>query len=180
MIVHLVRHTSIRLTEPYSYGQTDVPLAATFPQEAESTRIRLSKHHIDHAYTSPLQRARALADYCGFADATVDPRLREMFMGDYEIVPFTRLPKWYLDQWYGTDFMSITNPGGESMEQVWERLKSFLDELKEQPYREVAVFSHGCAILCLLIKLGLRPPTSNLNDIPPTGSVTTIEIGTRD
>lgn len=170
-----MRHTSVRISQTYSYGQTDLPVAETFSDEARQTARLLAPYRIDKAYTSPLQRARRLADYCGFPDAQVDDRLKEMFMGDYEMVSFSRITPADLDVWY-SDYMNVSMPGGETMHDVLSRMQSFFEELRPKPYHDVAVFFHGCAILCTLIWLKKVPPTANLDDIPPYGSVTTIEL----
>ncbi|MBR5084320.1 MAG: histidine phosphatase family protein, partial [Prevotella sp.] len=81
MEITLIRHTRVAVPPGTCYGWSDVPVADTFEQEAEVVRQRLHEMPFDAVYTSPLKRARILAEYCGFANAIADPRLREMNMG---------------------------------------------------------------------------------------------------
>ena len=77
MKVYIVRHTSVLLDGNVTcYGATDVDVRPTFEEEAQLTKERLHGIPFDGVFSSPLQRARKLAVYCGFADAVLDDRLR--------------------------------------------------------------------------------------------------------
>jgi alpha-ribazole phosphatase len=175
MEIYLIRHTRVRLEEPTCYGWTDLDVADTFPQEAAATRQALSGITFDKVYCSPLRRAAKLAAFCGYPDAERDDRLREMWMGNMEMVPFSRVPEESIDEWYH-HYMDIRMPGGESTVDLYNRMKSFFDELRQKPYRRVAVFYHGCAILCTKIYAGVVPPTAGFDEVPDFGSVTKIVL----
>lgn len=85
MKVILIRHTSVDVPKGVCYGQTDVPVAATFTEEAEMTKKALGDRTFDAVFSSPLTRARLLADYCGYPTPVTDNRLMEMNMGDWEM-----------------------------------------------------------------------------------------------
>ena len=175
MEVYLIRHTQVALDEPTCYGQTDVDVKESFPQEAAVTRKALQGLSFDKVYCSPLQRASKLAAYCGFPDARRDERLKEMWMGDLEMVPFSQVSQDHIDEWYN-HYMDIQMPGGESAMDVYNRMKSFFDELRQKPYGRVAVFYHGCAILCTEIYAGVLPRTTGFDKVPDFGSVTKIVL----
>ena len=99
MEVVLVRHTSVAVPKGTCYGWTDVPLADTFEQEAAVTKYNLKGEVFDHVYSSPLTRARRLAKYCGFPSPTLDDRLKEMNMGDWEMQKFDEIEDTNLQQW---------------------------------------------------------------------------------
>ena len=64
MEVILVRHTSVDVPPGTCYGQTDVALRSTFPEEAEAVYRRLAGYApFDRVYTSPLSRCIHLAEY---------------------------------------------------------------------------------------------------------------------
>ena len=109
MNVYLIRHTEVDMAEPLCYGQTDMPVREdVFAEEAEQARRALAGIQFDHVFCSPLQRAVRLADYCGYPDAERDDRLKELFMGDYEMVPFRFIPQEHLDLWFrGTETETI-------------------------------------------------------------------------
>ena len=129
------------------YGQADVPVADTFEQEASATKSRLSGMTFDHVYTSPLSRAALLADFCGFPEAERDSRLKEMNMGKWEMQRWEDISDPHLQAWYA-DYLHLPTTGGESFQQLRQRVFSFLDELKQKPYKRVAVFAHGGVLVC--------------------------------
>ena len=147
MKVFLIRHTSVGVPKGTCYGQADVPVADTFEQEASATKSRLSGMTFDHVYTSPLSRAALLADFCGFPDAERDSRLKEMNMGKWEMQLWEDISDPHLQAWYA-DYLHLPTTGGESFQQLRQRVFSFLDELKQKPYKRVAVFAHGGVLVC--------------------------------
>lgn len=171
MEVYLIRHTQVEMAEPLCYGQTDMPVKESmFEEEASRTIRALAGIEFDHVYCSPLQRAVRLAAYCGYPDAERDLRLKELFMGDLEMVPFRIIPQEHLDLWYH-HYMDIQMPGGESMRQLYDRLVDFFEELRQKPYKKAAVFYHGCAILCTRIWAGQLPWSAGFSDVTPFGGV---------
>ena len=79
MHVYIVRHTSVVLDgNETCYGDMDIDVRPTFEEEASVTRAALEGLSFDGVFSSPLQRARKLADFCGYGFATLDDRLKEM------------------------------------------------------------------------------------------------------
>ena len=60
MKVTMIRHTSVDVPKGMCYGWSDVPVAATFEQEAAETKKNLSGKTFDGVFSSPLTRARKL------------------------------------------------------------------------------------------------------------------------
>jgi len=104
---------------------------------------RLTSVSFDLVLTSPRRRARDTARIAGFADARVDDDLAEWFYGDYEGVTSEEIrrsvPGWTV--W------THPVPGGESAEQVTERLDRVLARLPGSG--RVLVFGHGHAMRAL-------------------------------
>ena len=175
MEVYLIRHTSVKLSEPTCYGRTDLDVSSTFVEEATRTRQRLGNVKFDKVYCSPLRRAAKLAAFCGYPDAERDNRLIEMSMGSMEMVPFSRVPQSHIDEWYH-HYMDIRMPEGESTRQVMERMADFFSELRTKPYHRVAVFYHACAILCTRIWLKELPPTAGFDDVTEVGGFEVVNI----
>ena len=132
MKVILIRHTSVDVPKGVCYGQTDVPVAATFTEEAEMTKKALGDRTFDAVFSSPLTRARLLADYCGYPTPVTDNRLMEMNMGDWEMKRYDDIKDDNLQKWYD-DYMHVATTNGESFPMVYERVAGFLDELKQKP-----------------------------------------------
>ncbi len=175
MRVTLVRHTSVAVPRGTCYGWSDVPLADTFEEEASATRQRLQGMGFDHAFTSPLTRARRLAAFCGFPDATVDDRLREMNMGAWEMQRYDEIRDEALQKWYA-DYMHLPATDGESFPMLRRRVGCFLDELRALTYRHVVVFAHGGVIVAAGLHAGLFSETDAFSHQPPFGGVMEISM----
>ena len=175
MKVTLIRHTSVDVPKGVCYGQTDVPVAATFPQEAEVTKQNLKGKSFDKVFCSPLTRARLLAEYCGYTEYTTDNRLLEMNMGDWEMKRYDDIKDDNLQKWYD-DYMHVATTNGESYPMVYKRLASFLDELKTTSYQHVAIFAHCGILLCAGIYGGLFPEEGCFKHAVDYGGIEEIEI----
>ena len=147
MKITLIIHTSVNVPKGTCYGWTDVPLADTFEQEAAQTKAVLDTKVFDCVYSSPLTRARKLAAYCGYKHPLTDNRLKEMNMGDWEMQRFDEIKDNNLKKWY-EDYIHTPTTNGESFETFYQRVASFLDELKQRDLQQVAIFAHGGVLMC--------------------------------
>jgi broad specificity phosphatase PhoE len=135
------RHTSV----------TELPLTEVGVEVAHALAPRLAEVEFDLVLTSPRQRARVTADLVGFPDAEVDPDLAEWAYGDYEGITTPEIretvPGWTI--WtHGC-------PGGETAEQVGERLDRVVKRAESTPGRTL-VFAHGHSLRVLTARwLGL-------------------------
>lgn len=150
LTIDWVRHTSLLVTGATAYGQTDLEVAPTFEVEAAVVKEILNEREYDMVYTSPLSRARMLCEYCGYDDAVVDPRLMERNFGEWEMKPWEDVyaimanhPDSHL---YGDRLELMIPPGGESVEALTDRVRSFVDDVRLHRYERVAVFCHGGVI----------------------------------
>lgn len=176
MEVILVRHTSVDVPKGTCYGQSDVPVAATFEQEAEVTKQNLAQYlPFDAVFASPLTRARRLAAYCGYPQSRLDNRLKEMYMGEWEMQSYEEITDPYKEEWYN-DYMHLPTPGGEGFPQVYQRVAAFLDELRQKDYQRVAVFAHGGVLICAGIYGGLFSEADAWDHLVPYGGMEKIEI----
>lgn len=156
MEVILIRHTSVAVPRGTCYGWSDVDVSDTFEEEAARTKEEISGMEFDHVFSSPLQRARKLAAYCGFTHPALDDRLKEMNMGDWEMQRYDEIKDDALQMWYN-DYMHLATRNGESFPLLYERVAAFLDELRRKPFRRVAIFAHGGVLICAGIYAGLFP-----------------------
>lgn len=176
MEVVLIRHTSVDVPQGTCYGQTDVPLKASFPEEAAATRDCLESYGaIDHAYTSPLSRCTLLADFCGYCDAERDARLMEINFGEWEMQLFEEIADPRIQQWYD-DYLNVPATGGESFMRLHKRVCNFLDDLRQKPWRRVVIFTHGGVLLSAQVYAGLITPREAFYHQPPYGGVVSINI----
>jgi probable phosphoglycerate mutase len=128
------RHTSV----------TDLPLTEHGVEVAQQLAPRLAGTEFAQVLASPRQRARVTADLVGFGGAEVDEDLVEWAYGDYEGVSTAAIretvPGWTV--W------SHPTPGGESAEQVSERLDRVVARARSCEGRTL-VFGHGHALRAL-------------------------------
>ena len=148
--VWLVRHGETEWSRDHRHtSTTDLPLTADGESVARKLQSRLVRD-FDQVLTSPRRRARDTATLAGHPGAEVDDDLVEWGYGDYEGITTAeireRVPGWTV--W------SHPSPGGESAEQVAERLDRVVDRLRAGG--SSLVFGHGHALRGLTARwLGL-------------------------
>jgi len=176
MEVLLIRHTAVEVAPGICYGQTDVPLKSTFEQEAEIVKGALLSHEpFDAVYTSPLSRCARLAVYCGYPDAILENRIMEINFGEWEMQPYAEIQDPRLQEWYD-DYLNVRATGGESFMILYERVVSFLEELKTEQYSKVALFCHGGSILCAQVYAKTISVEEAFKSLTPYGGIVRINI----
>jgi alpha-ribazole phosphatase len=176
MKVVLIRHTSVDVPQGTCYGQTDVPVKSTFPEEAALVKSNLEASlPFDKVFCSPLTRAVKLATYCGYPDAERDDRLLELNMGDWEMQRFEDIHVPYVNEWYN-DYLHLPTPNGESFEMQYHRVCQFLDELRQQPYENVAIFAHGGVLISAQVYAGDVSFDNAFSALVPYGGIVQIVL----
>lgn len=174
MEVIFIRHTSVDVPPGTCYGQSDVALRSTFPEEAKAVSERLNAYiPIDCVYTSPLSRCVRLADYCGYTEAFRDARLLELNFGAWEMQRYDEICDPHLAEWYA-DYLHQPATNGESFDEQFSRVARFLLELQEKPYHRVAIFTHGGVIACAQVYTGLVCFKKAFSSVPPYGGIITL------
>jgi broad specificity phosphatase PhoE len=150
--VWLVRHGETEWSRDHKHTSvTDLPLTERGVEVAKELAGRLADTRFDRVLTSPRLRARRTAELAGFGEAEVVPDLVEWDYGDYEGITTDEIretvPGWSV--W------THPSPGGETAEQVTERLDRVVARLREESGRTL-VFGHGHASRALTARwLGL-------------------------
>ncbi|MEM7768809.1 MAG: alpha-ribazole phosphatase family protein, partial [Pseudomonadota bacterium] len=132
MALILVRHTTPAVALGICYGQTDLDVRESFPEEAQAVSDALPK--FDRIVTSPLQRCRKLADAMAKASGfpvEQDPRLIEMDFGSWEGTPWSDIPRAELDAW-AADFLNARPHGGESVAVLRARTMEALSDWRDR------------------------------------------------
>ena len=140
------------------------------PQVAFNTSLSFDK-----VYTSPLTRCVRLATFCGYPDAERDDRLKELNFGDWEMHRFDEIADANLERWYA-DYLHVKATNGESFEDQYRRVAGFLDELRQKPYEQVAIFAHGGILLNAQIYAGIIKPEEAFGALTPYGGIVKIEL----
>lgn len=168
MILHLVRHPPPEIAPGICYGRLDVPAQTV---EASAARLRLLLPPALPVWSSPLQRARALAEALHPAPQ-IDPRLAEMDFGAWEGRSWDEIGADSLDEW-ASDVAGFRPPGGESGLEVQARALAWLAERDEA---EVVVITHAGVKRVLLAHWLQLSPSRWLELRFDFGAVTTVEL----
>jgi broad specificity phosphatase PhoE len=168
----LVRHGETDWTVQGRFsGHTDLPLNERGQRQATAVAHRLSSEMIQTIYTSDLQRVLATAEaiaqaIANYQEATrggpivlPDRRLREVDLGEWDGLTYAEILRRdpdIVNAWQD-DFLKTAPPGGESLEQLADRLKPFLlGILAGFPEKTLVVAGHAGSLQCLVcMALGL-------------------------
>ena len=151
--VWLVRHGETEWSRDHRHTSvTDLPLTEAGIEVAQGLAARLEGTTFDLVLTSPRLRARRTAELAGFTDAEVDEDLVEWGYGDYEGITTAEIQKTVP----GWSVWTHLTPGGESPEQVAERLDRVVARLRDQAGTTL-VFGHGHSLRALAARWLGRP-----------------------
>lgn len=171
MEIYLIRHTSVDVPAGYAYGQTDVPLKPSFPEEAEVVKQQLSSLTFDKVWTSPLSRCVRLATYCGYPEAVKEDRIKEVNFGDWEMKSWNELSADPRSEAWFKDWVHISTPNGESLTDQYKRVSDFLDEVRKSGLRKVCLFAHGGVLTCARVYMNEYPLEDAFKNVPPYGAI---------
>ena len=156
-IFWLVRHGQTDWNFEGRYqGQVDTPLNPTGILEAGLAARLLADRPFQAVYSSDLERARRTAEMIAQArhiPVLVDPRLREIRLGEWEGQLFdeirARFPAEIEER--KRNPLTFRPPRGESIEEVWARVRQAVNEISRQnPGQEVVLVAHGIVVAVLL------------------------------
>lgn len=172
MRIYMVRHTAVGVPQGTCYGQTNVPLKETFEEEAAAVKQNLEEINFDLVCSSPLGRCQKLAKFCGYGDVVeYHDRLKEIHMGDWEMHMWDDLD---MAIWKD-DWVNNPAPNGESFAQMYKRVASFMDELKERDVENVLIFAHGGVISCARVYFEQADMKETFNLMPQYGDIVEFE-----
>ena len=152
LTVLLTRHGHTDLSDPEHYLGQKVVARLTERGRADALALaeRLSPIEIDRIISSPLARAMETAQIlAGKRPFESDARLAEMDYGYWDGLPTDEIRRRYADEYarYEQDPQTHHVGGGESGEQVAERVSALLDDLLSWWERE----ADGADRTCLLV-----------------------------
>ncbi len=158
MQLYLVRHGETESNKQKRYqGWMESPLSEQGLKQAEKVGLFLGGKSIDGVFCSDLQRAihtaRVIGSFCGL-EPKVTPLLREIHFGRWEGLTYEEIEAQWgeeIRRWFDDPF-TRSAPEGETIEEVSERMLTFLEKLEEScpDCREAVVVSHGGSIRALL------------------------------
>ncbi|MFL5738235.1 MAG: histidine phosphatase family protein [Actinomycetota bacterium] len=142
-------------------GWADVPLSELGERQAAGAAARLRDAGLVSAVASDLRRARRTAELIseglGLGPVRVDEGFRERDVGEWSALAAEEMEERFpgqRDAW--RDGKLDRPPGGESTQQVLERVDAALAKLRDQP-SPLLIVSHGGVIRALERRAGLEP-----------------------
>ena len=141
MKVYIVRHgqTDSNLAKVYNFSGEDINLNGIKQAETLSEKIKDLKYDI--VYCSPFLRAKHTAQIINRNNIQTiyDDRLQERNPGNLEGKPWDTTGRneywnYYSENKFGTE---------ESVKHLFERVHSFLEELKNKEYKSVLIVAHS-------------------------------------
>jgi glucosyl-3-phosphoglycerate phosphatase len=172
----LVRHgESTWNAEHRLQGQLDPPLSETGRAQSAELRPLVERLAVapDRVIVSDLSRARETADLLGLEPAVVDPRWREIDVGEWggKTAAEVDAESGELTNWRGGP---RTAPGGETWDEFTARVSDAVDELVGAggPW---LVVCHGGCIRVATARLTAAHPLALGS--PPNASLTTFALG---
>ena len=149
-MIYAIRHgeTDWNLKE-IMQGQTDNPLNDTGRKQAKASIKEIAKLKINYIFSSDLIRAKETAEIINKdlgLDITFDNRIREFCFGSIEGKNKSEMTE---EIWlkFRSDPKAF---GAETLPEIYERVKSFLDELKTKNLGNVLLVTHGGAMRMFL------------------------------
>ncbi len=156
----LVRHGNTKSNSAKQFcGQTDVGLSAEGRQQAERLCDRLATERIDAIYASNLSRASTTAEVIASrqpADIITCTELAEINFGLIEGLTFEEISQRYpkLAESLTKLNTKVQFPGGESIDQLNQRVHSFLARLERHaPEETILIVAHAGTLRLLICNL---------------------------
>lgn len=139
----LARHPAVQVPRGVCYGQSDVALTTGWEVFASQLADCIRKAGIRMLVASPLMRCRMPAEWVAAhtqCELLLEPRLKEISFGDWEMRPWDDVPPSALDEW-ALDLLGFSSPQGESGQELISRVTAVWSEFNAGP--SCAVLSHG-------------------------------------
>jgi alpha-ribazole phosphatase len=163
-------------------GHTDIPLNQTGRKQAFALATQLADVQFDAIFCSDLSRAKSTARLVARSHSVlpkVDPRLREINLGEWEGKLSDDVPRLYPLEWAArlNDPIYARPPGGESVFDLAQRSLPVLEQLCSlYPLGSVLIVSHGLLLALFLCHLRGLPLQESFNQIPPNASPLFVEM----
>jgi alpha-ribazole phosphatase len=164
--IYLIRHTTPDVEKGICYGSSDLPVAQSFTDEADTILQKLDGFVPHAVFTSPLQRCTVLAQHLFPShNHVVDGRLQELDFGDWEMTPWESIDSEVLANW-SESFWTTSTPNGESFETLHQRVMDIWHQnIVSHNHQTLAVVCHSGVMRAVIMRVLGIPHTKiyNLN-----------------
>lgn len=147
MNIYLVRHGSTKSNlEGKYYGDYDVELSDEGILEAKALKGKLKDIKFDIIFCSEKRRAlETLEIILQTKNFVIDKRLNERHFGIFENKSYYEINNRYEKeaQLWNDNWKEYKIPKGESAIEAYNRARDFMDNIKNQSYKNVLIVTHG-------------------------------------
>lgn len=176
MKILLIRHGKTESNLAATYSEETTPLCSEAYVELLATKVKIARWSIDKVYVSPLLRAIDTARIIGLKDWVLDDRLKECNFGVFSGLTYAQVLERYpeeVNRWFA-DPVNGRPPEGESSMDQYNRVTSFLEEVKAKNQDCIVVAHHGTICMALAWALGDFDLWSKFK--PENGGITELNI----
>jgi len=148
MVLYIWRHPKPIAANGFCIGQTDISVDKRKIKRLANKIQRFVRFHQlpKVIWVSPLQRSLKVGEILaphGF-QYHVAPELAEIDFGGWDGRPWAQIPKQQIDDWCD-HFAEFAPKGGESLQQLFERVENWLNEMAAQNRGQKPVLAVGHA-----------------------------------
>lgn len=148
MVLYIWRHPKPIAANGFCIGQTDISVDKRKIKRLANKIQRFVRFHQlpKVIWVSPLQRSLKVGEILaphGF-QYHVAPELAEIDFGGWDGRPWAQIPKQQIDDWCD-HFADFAPKGGESLQQLFERVENWLNEMAAQNRGQKPVLAVGHA-----------------------------------
>lgn len=151
MNIVFIRHGRTELNDKHVYaGVIDSEISHKGIDEINSIKKHLQKIKFHEIYSSPLKRAVQTTELLA-ENYKIDSRLSEMNFGIFEGLSYSEMESKYAleSKAWAEDVLNYSIPKGESLAEVFDRTKAFIEEVSSKK-GDILVVTHGGVIACAL------------------------------
>lgn len=152
MNLYFVRHGQTKYNElGCYYGSLDVPITEFGKVQAQKASDILKDISFKNVYISEKKRTHQTADIIlkdKKCNIIVDKRLNETDFGKFEGKNYKEVSKLYKNEFeaWSNDWKNAAPLGGESCIQVYNRVKSFMNDVLKLDEENLLIIAHGGVI----------------------------------
>jgi len=148
----------INKTEPFLCGRWDCELTGKGIRQAELLRGNALLEDADAVFVSPLKRTIHTADIIVSHPYTINERLMERTMGEFdgryisELRNISEYDKYFSNPDFMNFRLSFTQkaPGGENYSDVEARARDFWNDISDRGYKKIVLVSHSVFFRCFV------------------------------
>ncbi len=178
MEIYLIRHSQVAVAPGLCYGRSDVALADSYRDDWKKLYAKLpAASRVNRIFSSPLSRCQLFAKSLQCCGLRTDSRLTELNFGHWELRPWDAVERREFDVW-SADIVNQRCPGGESYQDLFQRVCAFWAECAADRAKDDTVFvvTHSGIIRALLALILEMPLEKSLRLAIDFGGVTKVNF----